>query len=89
MLCRAIRDKLRHEIKMMYGSSDHAFGALDFTGVGYVTEEAFLNSIFVKERQPYSIEQIRLFFRDQSLFNKNNPVLVFDNFKKIFYPHHY
>jgi hypothetical protein len=46
----------------MYSGSENAFGALDFSGLGYITEEAFLNSIFVKERQPFSVDEIKMFF---------------------------
>jgi hypothetical protein len=42
----------------MYSSAENAYGALDFTGIGFITEEAFLSSIFVQERQPFSREQI-------------------------------
>ena len=38
----------------MYRAPDVAFGALDFSGLGYVTEQAFLESIVVRERVPYS-----------------------------------
>lgn len=73
----------------MYSGAENAFGALDFNGKGFITEEAFLNSIFVKERQPFSQDEIKMFFRHQNLFNKTQPTLTFDNFKKIFFPHLY
>ena len=73
----------------MYSSAENAFGALDFTGLGYVTEEAFMESIIVKERQPYTKEQISLFFKDQNIFMKGQKGITFDNFKKIFFPHLY
>lgn len=53
MICRAIRDRLRHEIQKMYSSCDNAFGAIDFSGQGIVTEDAFLSSIPVS-RVPYT-----------------------------------
>ena len=38
-LCRLIRDKMRQEFKKMYSSAEAAYGALDFKGNGFVTEE--------------------------------------------------
>ena len=88
-MARVIRDRLRVEIKKMYSGSENAFGALDFSGEGFITEDSFLNSIFVKERQPFTVEEIKMFFRHQNIFNKAQPHLTFDNFKKIFFPHLY
>lgn len=73
----------------MYSSAENAFGALDFTGTGYISEDAFLDSVFAKERSPFSREQIQAFFREFNLFNKDGPGLAFDNFKKVFFPHLY
>lgn len=53
----------------MYRSPDYAFGALDFSGLGFITEHAFLNSHVVKERVPYSVAQIKEYFRENNLFN--------------------
>ena len=43
-MCRNIRDRLRKELWYMFRGAEEAFGKLDFTGLGYVTEEAFLDS---------------------------------------------
>ena len=34
----------------MFRSAELAFGALDFTGTGYITEEAFLDSMIIKNK---------------------------------------
>ena len=73
----------------MFSSAEIAYGTIDFSGTGTITEEAFLDSIFVKERQPYSREQIQLFFKEYNIYGKNDDGLTFDNFKKIFFPHLY
>ena len=36
-LNREIRDALRNEFNKMYSSAENAYGALDFTGVGYIS----------------------------------------------------
>ena len=51
-----MRDRLRKELFVMYRSADVAYGALDFEGLGYITENAFLGSIIVRERVPFSID---------------------------------
>jgi|TARA_B110001450_G_C17491555_1_gene428544 hypothetical protein len=51
-----VRDRLRKELFVMYRSADVAYGALDFEGLGYITENAFLGSIIVRERVPFSID---------------------------------
>lgn len=51
---RRIRDKIRKEMWYMYRSAENAFAELDFTGLGHVTEKAFLDSYVVKNRIPYS-----------------------------------
>ena len=47
-LCRRIRDRLRKEFGAMYRAAENAYAALDFTGLGYITEEAFLDSVIVR-----------------------------------------
>ena len=54
MLCRQIRDKLRKELAYLYRNSDIAFGEMDFSGLGYITEEAFLDSVVVKQKLNFS-----------------------------------
>lgn len=58
-----IRDRLRLETKKMYGSAENAYGAIDYNGKGYITEQEFLDSI-VMNRQPFNREQLKLFFND-------------------------
>ena len=55
----------------MYRSAENAFADLDFTGLGYVTEKAFLESNLVKNRIPYTEEEIKSFFKEYNLFGKN------------------
>jgi hypothetical protein len=40
----------------MYRCSENAYGEMDYSGVGYITEETFLNSIIVKDRVPFTLE---------------------------------
>lgn len=89
MLCRAIRDKLRKELWYMYRSAEQAYSSFDFTGLGYISEDVFLNSKIVKNRIPFSQEDIKVFFRDQNLFNSQSQGMDFDTFKKYFFPHLY
>ena len=63
-LCRRIRDRLRFEFQQMYRSSENAYAALDFTGLGYITKDVFCDNIVVRKRIPFSQEQINLFFQD-------------------------
>jgi hypothetical protein len=67
----------------MYRSSDVAFGELDFSGLGYITEEAFLNSLPVK-LLPFSREDFKQYFAVNNLFQGSG--LPFDTFKKNFFP---
>jgi len=73
----------------MYRSAEVAYAALDFTGLGYITEQAFMNCIIVKERLPFSTDQIKLYFKEYNLFPMNKKGIDFDNFKKNFFPHLY
>lgn len=73
----------------MYRSAEIAFGALDFNGLGYITEKAFLESIVVRERIPNDISEIKQYFRENNLFNGSTNGLNFDEFKKNFFPHLY
>jgi hypothetical protein len=86
---RRIRDKLRKEMWYMYRSAENAFAELDFTGLGYVTEKAFLESYLVKNRIPFTEEEIKLFFKEYNLFGKNSKGMLMDEFKKNFFPHLY
>lgn len=89
LLCRQIRDRLRKEFQAMYGNAEIAYSALDYTGLGYITEDSFMSNQIINRRIPFSMDQIRLYFVDYNLFNKNSPGLNFDTFKKNFFPHQY
>ena len=52
----------------MYRSAEKAYGDIDFSGLGYISETAFLDSKIVKMRVPFSEEEIKLFFRENNLF---------------------
>ena len=73
----------------MYRSSENAYAALDFTGLGYITKEVFCDNIVVRKRIPFTLEQMGLFFQDQNMFAKGTKGIDFDGFKKTFFPHHY
>lgn len=73
----------------MYRAAENAYPALDFTGIGYITEEAFLNSVIVRQRIPFTTEQLRLYFADNNLFSKTQKGMDLDAFKKAFFPQHY
>jgi hypothetical protein len=69
MMCRQIRDRLRKELWYMYRSAEKAYGDLDFSGVGFITEQAFLESKIIKMRVPFSEEDIKTYFRENNLFH--------------------
>ena len=73
----------------MYRSAEQAYASFDFTGLGYITEEAFLNSMIIKGRIPFPEDQIKMFFREYNLFDKRKAGMDFDTFKKNFFPHLY
>jgi hypothetical protein len=73
----------------MYRSAEAAYACFDFSGLGYITEDAFLNHKLVKGRIPFSESDIKNFFLDQNLFNRHKKGLEFDSFKKYFFPHLY
>jgi uncharacterized protein YneF (UPF0154 family) len=89
MLCRQVRDRLRHELYKMYKNAENAYAALDFTGLGYVAEDVFLNSYLVRERLPFSKDQVQEYFKSNNLFAAGTKGLDFDTFKKNFFPNHY
>lgn len=53
----------------MYQCAENAYGTLDYSGAGHITEEAFLNSIILKDRVPFSPEQVQTYFKEFNLFN--------------------
>jgi len=52
---RHIRDMIRKELQNTYRNAEYAYSSMDFTGVGYISEEAFLASKTVA-RLPFSQE---------------------------------
>lgn len=44
----SIMKEIRREIRNLYRGADKAYAALDFTGVGQITEKDFLESIICK-----------------------------------------
>jgi hypothetical protein len=68
MLCRQIRDRLRKELWYMYRTAEAAYGDIDFSGLGYISEKAFLDSKVAKMRTPFTEEEIVLYFRENNLF---------------------
>jgi len=53
----------------MFRSAEQAYASFDFSGLGFITEETFLESKLVQNRIPFSTEEIKLFFRDQNIFS--------------------
>jgi len=61
---------MRREIRNLYRGADRAYNAVDFTGIGFITEKDFLNSMICKhminnapaEGGGYSEEDIKDFF---------------------------
>lgn len=73
----------------MYRNAEEAYAALDYTGTGHITKEAFMKNQIVSMRIPYTAEQMQLYFIEYNLFGKNSPGLDFDMFKKNIFPHLY
>jgi hypothetical protein len=73
----------------MYRSAEVAYSAMDFSGLGYITVESLLNSIVIRDRVPFSRDQVMMFFKEFNLFPEGEKGIDFDNFKKNFFPHHY
>lgn len=71
----------------MYRGPDKAYSSMDFYGTGFITEETFLNAIFMR-RIPYSPEEVKEFLVEANLFNNNDTKggMAFDQFKKTFFP---
>ena len=88
-MCRNIRDRLRKEFWAMFRNAESAYAALDFTGLGYIPEQTFFDCIIIRERVPYSVPELRMYFKEYNLFNEKTQGLDFDNFKKNFFPHLY
>jgi len=73
----------------MYRNAEYAYNTLDFTGLGYITENDFMSSIIVKDRIPFTPDQIKVFFQENNLFTPGSNGISFDSFKKNFFPHLY
>jgi len=82
---------MRQEFQKMYSSAENAYGALDFTGLGIVTQETMLACPIVKDKllKRFTHQEVLDFFVDQNLFNPTQKGLNFDSFKKNFFPHLY
>ena len=78
-------NSLRKELRNLYRGPDKAYSSMDFTGIGSITENDFLQSMVVK-RLTFTIEELKDFFFLTNMF-KNG--MNFDSFKKIFFPHLY
>lgn len=72
----------------MYSSAENAYAALDFSGLGHITEESFLKS-HVVSRLKFTHDQIKDYFSSQNMFAGDSAGLNFDSFKKNFFPHLY
>jgi hypothetical protein len=80
-----IRTDLRREIRNLYRGPDKAYAAMDFYGVGTISENDFLKS-FVVKKLSYTEVELRDFFFLTNMFKDG---MNFDNFKKTFFPHLY
>ncbi len=61
---------------------------MDFTGVGYVVKEDFLNSMACY-KTGFSTEDLKDFVEFSGMFKQETPGMNFDTFKKTFFPHLY
>eukprot|EP00347_Sterkiella_histriomuscorum_P012608 403367915 len=79
---------LRKELRNVYRGPDKAYASMDFTGIGSIQEEDFLNSMIVK-KVDISLEEFKDFFFLTNMFKSSNNGngMNFDSFKKIFFPH--
>ena len=73
----------------MYKSAENGFGAFDFSGTGYITEEGLLNHFVIRDRTPFTPQQMKLFVEEYNLFPRGSKGMVFDGFKKMFFPQQY
>lgn len=67
----------------MYRGPDKAYASMDFTGIGAIKEDDFMNSMIVK-KVDITADEFKDFFFLTNMF-KNG--MNFDSFKKIFFPH--
>jgi len=73
----------------MYRSAEGAYASFDFSGLGFIAEDAFLAHPLVKNRLPFSDSDIKSFLLDQNIYSGIKTRLEFDSFKKYFFPHLY
>jgi|LauGreDrversion4_2_1035121.scaffolds.fasta_scaffold150089_1 hypothetical protein len=85
---RAIRVELRKVFRNLYRAADKAYSSMDFTGVGYIIKEDFLNCMACS-KIGYSKEDIKDFVELSGMFKIDTPGMNFDTFKKTFFPHLY
>ena len=76
---------MRKELKNTYRGPDKAYGSMDYTGRGFISQDDFLSSM-VCTRIPYSREDLIEFFKQNNLFSSENEGITFDMFKKTFFP---
>lgn len=86
-MVRRIRDKLQLEFKKMYSNADLAFSAIDFTGKGTITKADFLDSMIVQQKIKFTKAEIEQFFKSVNIFSTEEEGIIFDTFKKLFFPH--
>jgi len=81
-----VRTLLRKTIRALYLGAEKAFGAIDHTGLGYVTQDAFLQS-YVAQRVPLTSEEINDYFFLENVYKDGDRSLIYDKFKNLFFPH--
>ena len=69
----------------MFRGADYAYANMDYTGIGSIYEEDFLNCSIIP-RLPFPREELKEFLKVSQLFANG---MNFDNFKKVFFPHLY
>lgn len=82
---KQIKAQLTRGFFKMYSSAFHAFTALDYTGLGFVTKEAFVNSMLIKNHLRLTPKELEPFFKHFNIFMNGN-TLKFEAFKKLFFP---
>ena len=61
---------------------------MDFEGVGFITDQGFLNSMACTN-SGYTKEELIEFVRQEGMFDSSHNAMNFDSFKKTFFPHLY
>ncbi len=73
-------------MRNLYRGPDRAYSSMDFSGIGFITEEDFLKSI-VASKCGFSEVELRDFVYLEGMFKGEG--MNFDSFKKTFFPHLY